>query len=83
MAQGEHGVLILQLSDNEPLIEELAIAKTADGPTSLRPLFAASQLGRRASAILLSVDSLCTSATLSVKTCFGRISENLCSGAPD
>ncbi len=34
MAEGEHGVLILQLADKEPLIEELGIAKTADGPTS-------------------------------------------------
>ena len=34
MTEGEHGVLILQLSDKEPLIEELGIAKTADGPTS-------------------------------------------------
>lgn len=35
MAKGEHGVLILQLRDKEPLIEELGVAKTADGPTSL------------------------------------------------
>jgi hypothetical protein len=73
MAEAEHGVLLLQLSDQEPLIGELGIAKTADGPTSLRPLFAASLLGRRASAILLWVDSFCTSATLPVKTRFARI----------
>jgi hypothetical protein len=34
MAEGEHGVLILQLRDKEPLIEALGNAKTADGPTS-------------------------------------------------
>jgi hypothetical protein len=31
MADGEHGMLVLQLQANEPLIEEMGIAKTADG----------------------------------------------------
>jgi hypothetical protein len=36
MADGDVGVLVIQLRPKEPLIEELAIAKTADGPgTSL------------------------------------------------
>jgi hypothetical protein len=34
MAPGEHGVLVLQLRPQEPLIEELGIAKTADGPAT-------------------------------------------------
>ncbi len=32
MADGEHGVLLLHLQPDQPLIEELAIARTADGP---------------------------------------------------
>jgi hypothetical protein len=32
MAEGEHGLLLLQLQANQPLIEEMAIAKSADGP---------------------------------------------------
>jgi hypothetical protein len=31
MADGEHGVLVLQLQANRPLIDELGIARTADG----------------------------------------------------
>jgi hypothetical protein len=34
MAEGEFGVLILQLRAREPLIEELGIAKTVDGPAT-------------------------------------------------
>ena len=34
MAEGEYGVLVLQLRAREPLIEELGIAKTADGPVT-------------------------------------------------
>jgi hypothetical protein len=34
IADGEHGVLVLQLRDSEPLIEELGIARTADGPSA-------------------------------------------------
>jgi hypothetical protein len=34
MADGEHGILVLQLRANQPLIEELAIARTADGPAT-------------------------------------------------
>src|SRR5438874_7827653 len=33
MAEGEFGVLVLQLRAREPLIEEMGIAKTADGPS--------------------------------------------------
>src|SRR5262249_11778714 len=33
MAEGEFGVLVLQLRAGEPLIEELGIAKTGDGPS--------------------------------------------------
>ena len=35
MAEGEFGVLVLQLTAGKPLIEELGIAKTADGPSVL------------------------------------------------
>jgi hypothetical protein len=34
VADGEVGVLVLQLRPQEPLIEELAIARTADGPAT-------------------------------------------------
>jgi len=34
MAEGEHGVLLLQLRETEPLIEELGVAKTVDGPST-------------------------------------------------
>jgi hypothetical protein len=33
-AEGEHGVLVLQLRPGEPLIEVLGLAGTADGPTA-------------------------------------------------
>lgn len=32
MAEGEHGVLLLQFKPQDPLIEELGIASKADGP---------------------------------------------------
>jgi hypothetical protein len=32
MAEGEHGVLVLQLQEKQPLIEELGIARAADRP---------------------------------------------------
>src|SRR5262245_40602911 len=35
MAPGEHGVLVLQLRPQEPLIEELGIAAAADGPATV------------------------------------------------
>ncbi len=46
MAEGEHGVLVLQLQAKQPLIEELGIAKTADGPAValLRKVQPATQL---------------------------------------
>jgi hypothetical protein len=34
LAAGEHGVLVLQLRPEEPLIEELGVAATADGPAT-------------------------------------------------
>jgi hypothetical protein len=34
LAEGQHGALTLQLAAKEPLIEELGIAKTADGPVT-------------------------------------------------
>jgi hypothetical protein len=34
IAEGEHGILILQLKEKEPLIEELGLAKTVDGATT-------------------------------------------------
>jgi hypothetical protein len=34
MAEGEHGVLVLQVRADEPLIEELGVARTADGPAT-------------------------------------------------
>src|SRR5262249_15399262 len=35
MAEGEHGVLLLQLKPQDPLIEELGIASKADGPATV------------------------------------------------
>jgi hypothetical protein len=34
IATGEHGVLVLQLQPDRPLLEELGIARTADGPST-------------------------------------------------
>jgi hypothetical protein len=34
LSEGEHGLLVLQLKPQEPLIEELGIAGTADGPAA-------------------------------------------------
>jgi hypothetical protein len=34
IADGEHGVLVLQLRPAEPLIEELGLARSADGPST-------------------------------------------------
>jgi hypothetical protein len=34
VAEGEHGVLVLQLGPKEPLIEELGLARAADGPST-------------------------------------------------
>jgi hypothetical protein len=34
IAEGEHGVLVLQLRPAQPLIEELGLARTADGPST-------------------------------------------------
>ena len=34
IAEGEHGVLVLQLRPTEPLIEEIGIAPTGDGPSA-------------------------------------------------
>jgi hypothetical protein len=34
MAEGEHGVLVLQLNEKQPLIEELGIARAADRPAT-------------------------------------------------